>query len=69
VEKGWGQIRIGSYEVFERSGDLPGSTVVVAGVGRNETDGFFAWQYDGEVACPVGCMRKSEGGRCVDIGP
>ncbi|KAK4169672.1 cytidine deaminase-like protein [Cladorrhinum sp. PSN259] len=57
VEKGWGQIRISSVEVFERSRDLPRDTKVIGGVLTNETDGWFSWQFDEGVECPRGCER------------
>lgn len=73
IEKGWGQIRIGSMEVFAQSFDLAsssssagagaGATRLMGGVLRNETDRYFEWQFDPEARCPEGCAR-GEGGSC-----
>ena len=67
VELGWPQIRIGSKEVFEKSWDLRrGATRWVGGVLAEESEPWFAWQFDGEGKCPEGCVREGEeGGRCV----
>lgn len=62
VEKGWGQIRISSMEVFRESFDLGTATRLVGEVLTNETDVYFAWQYDLEAECPEGCSR--EGSSC-----
>lgn len=63
IQKGWGQIRIGSMEVFEQSFDLGSSTRLIGEVLTNETDPFFSWQYDPNSACPAGCTRIE--GRCA----
>ncbi|TDZ19264.1 Satratoxin biosynthesis SC1 cluster protein 4 [Colletotrichum orbiculare MAFF 240422] len=46
VELGWGQIRIPSREVFERSAALRLQTRLVVPVLADETDGLFGWQFD-----------------------
>ncbi len=68
IARGWTQIRISSLEVFRQSFDLSGaSTRLLGNVLANETDGYFAWQFDGGVECPAGCERRSEGGRCEAV--
>jgi len=62
IEGGWGQIRISSMEVVAQSFDLPHPTRLIAGVLTNETDPFFAWQFDPAMKCPLGCKRD-EGGQ------
>ncbi|KAH9894159.1 cytidine deaminase-like protein [Cubamyces lactineus] len=57
IEQGWGQIRIPSIEVFERSFDLPNPSRLLAGVLANETDPLFSWQFDPSAPCPAGCAR------------
>ena len=61
---GWGQIDIGSTEVFERSQGLKDNTGVGGGsyyllgdVLANETDAYFGWQFDETTMCPEGCVR------------
>ncbi|CAN8101206.1 unnamed protein product [Discula destructiva] len=66
IEKGWGQIRISSVEVFRQSFDLPYPSRLIAEVLTNETDPFFLWQYDTEYPCPAGCVRS--GGSCAATG-
>nr|OQO19662.1 hypothetical protein B0A51_10971 [Rachicladosporium sp. CCFEE 5018] len=58
IEKGWGQIRIASADVFAASYDLSAATRLMGEVLTNETDPYFAWQYDPEYACPAGCERQ-----------
>ena len=65
IEKGWGQIRISSMEIFRQSFDLPGATKFVPEVLTNETDGYFSWQFDPEAPCPAGCARGGSSGGCV----
>ncbi|KEQ90322.1 hypothetical protein AUEXF2481DRAFT_48810 [Aureobasidium subglaciale EXF-2481] len=67
VERGWGQIRISSYDVFKESGDLPSRTKLIAGILANETDPYFLWQYDAAYPCPRGCGRNSEGAGCTAV--
>ncbi|KAF7185929.1 hypothetical protein HII31_12802, partial [Pseudocercospora fuligena] len=57
IEKGWGQIRIGSMEIMRQSFDLGTSTRLIGEVLTNETDPYFDWQYDPEYPCPSGCER------------
>lgn len=57
IEKGWGQIRINSIEVFRESFDLPTPTRLIGEVLTNETDVYFGWQYDLNAQCPDGCGR------------
>ncbi|KAK3984731.1 cytidine deaminase-like protein [Cladorrhinum sp. PSN332] len=61
VEKGWGQIRISSAEVFERSWDLPSHTKIIGDVLANETSGWFSWQFNQGAECPSGCRRGADG--------
>jgi tRNA(Arg) A34 adenosine deaminase TadA len=62
IEKGWGQIRISSMEVFKESFDLPNPARLIAEVLTNETDPYFLWQFDSDYPCPMGCVRT--GGSC-----
>ncbi|KAJ5920794.1 guanine deaminase [Penicillium verhagenii] len=64
IEKGWGQIRIASVDVFEASFDLPYSSRLIGGVLTNETDPYFFWQYDRTYPCPQGCIRSKSGNSC-----
>ena len=64
IRMGWGQIDIGSAEVFERSKGLKdntgkggGSCYLLGDVLANETDAYFRWQFDGSSVCPEGCIR------------
>lgn len=63
IEKGWGQIRILSVEVFRQSFDLPNPSRLIAEVLTNETDPYFLWQYDPAYPCPKGCARSA--GTCA----
>lgn len=63
IEKGWGQIRISSLEVFKQSFDLPYQSRLMAEVLTNETDPYFLWQYDPTYPCPAGCVRTA--GSCA----
>lgn len=65
-EKGWSQLDIEAKEVFERSGDLKTETRLLGGVAREETDVYFAWQFDEEAVCPTGCERKGRGCKPVE---
>jgi tRNA(Arg) A34 adenosine deaminase TadA len=63
---GWGQIDIGSAEVFERSKGLGGDTYLLGDVLANETDGYFGWQFDEARVCPEGCVRVEDMCRNTD---
>lgn len=63
IEKGWGQIRISSLDIFQQSFDLPYQSRLIAEVLTNETDPYFLWQYDPSYPCPKGCARS--GGSCA----
>jgi tRNA(Arg) A34 adenosine deaminase TadA len=65
IEKGWGQIRVASFEIFEKSMDLPYPSRLIAGVLTNETDPYFSWQYDPTKSCPSGCARVNGTGSCA----
>lgn len=65
IEKGWGQIRIASLEIFQESFDLPYQSRLMAEVLTNETNPYFAWQFDPTAACPSGCSRGGSSGGCV----
>ncbi|RMY54109.1 hypothetical protein D0865_04906 [Hortaea werneckii] len=65
IDKGWGQIRISSVDVFRQSFDLPNAARLIADVLSNETDPYFSWQFDPESACPDGCSRSD--GTCRDV--
>ncbi|KAJ5770108.1 guanine deaminase [Penicillium nucicola] len=65
VQKGWGQIRISSMDVFEASYDLPTQSRLMGGVLSNETDPYFLWQYDPSYPCPSGCSRNGDGSSCT----
>ncbi|KAJ4296910.1 hypothetical protein N0V90_006958 [Kalmusia sp. IMI 367209] len=66
IEKGWGQIRISSMEVFRESFDLGGATRLVGEVLTNETDIYFGWQYDPQAGCPEGCGRVEGSCKAVE---
>lgn len=63
IQKGWSQIRISSWDVFEASFDLPSQSRFVGNVLANETDPYFSWQFDSSYPCPHGCSRLN-GTRC-----
>ncbi|KIW06236.1 uncharacterized protein PV09_02710 [Verruconis gallopava] len=65
IEKGWGQIRISSLEIFQESFDLPSQARLISDVLRNETDVYFGWQYDPAAPCPSGCSRERVSGSCI----
>ncbi|RMY02062.1 hypothetical protein D0868_08162 [Hortaea werneckii] len=65
IDKGWGQIRISSVDVFRQSLHLPNAGKLIADVLSNETDPYFSWQFDPESACPDGCSRSD--GTCRDV--
>ena len=69
---GWGQIGIGSVEVFERSEGLrdntgkgSGSHYLLGDVLANETDTYFGWQFNEDSLCPDGCGRLE--GMCTKV--
>ncbi|RDI90003.1 hypothetical protein Vi05172_g855 [Venturia inaequalis] len=65
IEKGWGQIRVASFEIFEKSMDLPNPSRLIAAVLTNETDPYFSWQFDPTKSCPNGCARVNGTGSCA----
>jgi tRNA(Arg) A34 adenosine deaminase TadA len=68
IEKGWGQIRISSMEIFKASYDLPTVSRLIPEVLTNETNAYFGWQFDAEARCPAGCARAGSIGGCVASG-
>lgn len=64
IEKGWGQIRIPSIDVFQASFDLPNAARLIGNLLVNETDPLFLWQYDPLYPCPSGCSRSGDGSTC-----
>lgn len=62
---GWGQIRISSYDVFEKSFELSPATRMLGEVLTNATDPLFSWQYDMSYPCPSGCSRNAAGTSCA----
>ncbi|CEJ59825.1 hypothetical protein PMG11_08428 [Penicillium brasilianum] len=65
IQKGWGQIRISSTDVFEASFDLPSHARLMGNLLTNETDPYFLWQYDPNYPCPRGCSRTRDGTSCM----
>jgi tRNA(Arg) A34 adenosine deaminase TadA len=65
IEQGWGQIRMGSMEIFRQSFDLPTITRLMGEVLTNETDPYFLWQYNPDYECPEGCGRSA--GSCAKL--
>lgn len=63
IEKGWGQIRVSSLDIFKQSFDLPHVSRLMGEVLTNETDPYFLWQFDPSYPCPQGCERV--GGTCT----
>lgn len=59
--QGWGQVQIPSSEVFHRSTGLPSRTSLIGDVLTNETDPYFAWQYNASSPCPATCKRDASG--------
>ncbi|KAK5192360.1 hypothetical protein LTR99_010512 [Exophiala xenobiotica] len=65
IAHGWPQIDLPSKEIFARSVGRSVRTRIVPEVLVNETEGLFAWQFDGG-DCPAGCAKKEGGkGWCV----
>jgi len=67
IQKGWGQIRISSLDVVAQSFDLGKPTRLMGEVLTEETDPFFAWQFDPEYKCPDGCGRVNGTGSCKAV--
>ncbi|KAL3425684.1 cytidine and deoxycytidylate deaminase zinc-binding region [Phlyctema vagabunda] len=67
IEQGWGQIDISSREVFDASLDVGTDTAYRGRVLTNETDPYFAWQFQQQVPCPVGCARTQDGSSCAAL--
>ena len=65
IEKGWGQIRVESMDIFSQSFDLATATRLIGEVLTNETDPYFLWQYDPDYQCPKGCSRSD--GTCTTL--
>ncbi|RDW70055.1 hypothetical protein BP5796_08452 [Coleophoma crateriformis] len=65
VDQGWSQIDILSKDVFEESLGLGTTTSYLGGILMNETDPYFAWQFDTDSPCPVGCQRVNAGSSCA----
>ncbi|KAI8984994.1 cytidine deaminase-like protein [Trametes punicea] len=59
IERGWGQIRVPSIEIFRQSFDLPHPARLIGGILTNETDPHFSWQFNPEFPCPAGCAREN----------
>ena len=58
ISKGWSQIAISSYDVFQQSSSLGTVTSYLGGVLENETDQSFSWQFSTSYPCPRGCSRN-----------
>lgn len=56
---GWMQFSLKSEKVFAASQGLGSKTVLLQRVLENETDPYFAWQFDDSKPCPPGCVRDS----------
>ncbi|KAK0352687.1 hypothetical protein LTR94_019792 [Friedmanniomyces endolithicus] len=56
---GWSQIDFTSHELFRHASGLKTTTKLIGGVLSDETDGFFAWQFDELAQCPLGCERDA----------
>jgi tRNA(Arg) A34 adenosine deaminase TadA len=56
---GWGQVLISSHEVVAAGWSLGTGLNVLGSVGTEFTDPLFDWQYQENVACPMGCERKN----------
>jgi tRNA(Arg) A34 adenosine deaminase TadA len=61
IAKGWSQITISSYDIFQQSLTLGTVTSYLEGVLENETDPSFSWQFSKSYPCPRGCSRNAEG--------
>ncbi|KIW61024.1 hypothetical protein PV05_01191 [Exophiala xenobiotica] len=64
IAHGWPQIDLPSKEIFARSVGRSVRTRIVPEVLVNETEGLFAWQFDGG-DCPAGCAKEGEKAWCV----
>jgi tRNA(Arg) A34 adenosine deaminase TadA len=65
IEKGWGQLRISSMEIWRQSFDMPNMGRLIPEVLVNETDPYFSWQFDPTAPCPGGCSRNASTGSCA----
>ncbi|ODN95891.1 hypothetical protein L198_04510 [Cryptococcus wingfieldii CBS 7118] len=65
AEHGRNQIYIPSSEVWEKSYSLGHATLMLGNVLTNETDVFFAHQFNESAPCPVGCERQPVPGKRV----
>ncbi|WVQ72908.1 hypothetical protein IAR50_002470 [Cryptococcus sp. DSM 104548] len=65
AEHGRNQIYIPSSEIWEKSYSLGHATLMLGNVLTNETDVFFAHQFNESAPCPVGCERQPVPGKRV----
>jgi tRNA(Arg) A34 adenosine deaminase TadA len=65
IKNGWGQIRVPSLEIFEKSFDMPTQARLIGNVLANETDPYFTWQFDPVASCPGGCKRGGPSKSCL----
>ena len=62
VEMKWEQILLSSEEVARKSWPLSRKMRIIGRVGTEVTDPLFAWQYQPEEPCPIGCSRSENTG-------
>ena len=62
--EGWSQIQVTSAYIFQHATALAGQATLIGNVLTNETDPYFAWQYNASSPCPGGCERDTNG-TCV----
>ncbi|OWT39653.1 hypothetical protein J008_02519 [Cryptococcus neoformans] len=67
AEKGRNQIYIPSSVVWEKSYSLGHATLMLGNVLTNETDVFFAHQFNESAPCPTGCDRHAVPGKRVKV--
>ncbi|WVW84413.1 hypothetical protein I302_106447 [Kwoniella bestiolae CBS 10118] len=65
AENGRNQIYIPSSHVWEKSYSLGHATLMLGNVLTNETDPFFAHQFNESAPCPTGCEREQIPGKRV----
>ncbi|OCF41475.1 hypothetical protein I317_04678 [Kwoniella heveanensis CBS 569] len=65
AEHGRNQIYIPSSLVWEKSYSLGHATLMLGNILNNETDVFFAHQFNESASCPIGCERTDVPGKRV----
>ncbi|KAG5931338.1 hypothetical protein E4U53_001815 [Claviceps sorghi] len=66
-ERGWHMISLSAEALFGYATGLTTETAILKGVLSNETDVYFAWQFDAAQPCPAGCERAGRMCQRMDL--